>query len=118
MTNCQVFSEKIDCLMESLHSIKSSLPIEERTGVYLENLNLNSAINYLNENGFPISKSTIYKLTCKSAIPFYRFGCRLVFKKSELEDWCKSKIIKDCSSKEGVIAVSTSALKKMHHGKN
>lgn len=118
MTICQDFNENFECILENLHSIKNTLVVGAATQNHLDNLNLNDAINFLKRNGYPISKSTLYKLTSGSAIPFYRFGHRLVFKISELEDWCKSKTVQNGSTKEGVIAVSNSALKKIYNGKN
>lgn len=118
MTKSQEFNENFESIIKNLHSIKTSLTGEAKTVKYLENLNLNDAIQFLNGNGYPISKSAIYKLTSKSAIPFYRFGNRLIFKLSELEEWCKSKTIINESSKESVIAVSKSALKMTCNGKN
>lgn len=116
MTKSQCFIREIECITKDLHSIKNSLVVKAEA--HLENVNFNDAICFLNRSGYPISKSTLYKLTSGSAIPFYRFGHRLVFKVSELEDWCKSKTVRNGSSKEGVIAVSNSALKKIYNGKN
>ncbi|MDH6357132.1 helix-turn-helix domain-containing protein [Parabacteroides sp. PF5-9] len=35
-------------------------------------------------------KSTLYRKTCTNAIPFYRQGSRVLFKKMELEKWLLS----------------------------
>ena len=46
-------------------------------------LNLDEAADYLG-----VSKSHLYKLTCKNKIPFYRpTGKRCYFEKSELHQW-------------------------------
>ena len=39
-----------------------------------ENMNIDDAVKYLNENGFSISKSSIYKHTMNGTIPFRRFA--------------------------------------------
>ena len=56
-----------------------------------ENMNIDDAVKYLNENGFSISKSSIYKHTMNGTIPFRRFGKRkLVFSANELDKWVKN----------------------------
>lgn len=56
-------------------------------------LNIDEAVEYLNDSGFKISKSTIYKNTMDGTIPFQRFGKRrLVFKADDLDQWLESKI--------------------------
>jgi excisionase family DNA binding protein len=48
-----------------------------------EPLSFDEACNFLN-----LSKSYLYKLTCKNQIPFYKpSGKKLVFEKSELKRW-------------------------------
>jgi len=48
-----------------------------------EPMNFESACKYLS-----ISKSYLYKLTCKNRIPFYRpNGKKIFFEKSELNKW-------------------------------
>lgn len=37
-----------------------------------------------------LSKSHLYKLTCRQEIPFYRKGKYLYFDRKEIEDWMKS----------------------------
>jgi excisionase family DNA binding protein len=54
-------------------------------------MNIDDAVKYLNENGFSISKSSIYKHTMNGTIPFRRFGKRkLVFSANELDKWVKN----------------------------
>ena len=56
-------------------------------------LNIDEAVQYLNDSGFKISKSTVYKNTMDGTIPFQRFGKRrLVFKADDLDQWLESKI--------------------------
>ncbi|MDD3038108.1 helix-turn-helix domain-containing protein [Bacteroides sp.] len=40
------------------------------------------------------SKSTIYRYTCNNAIPYYKLGNSLRFRKSELTEWIKAHKIK------------------------
>lgn len=117
MEQIQVISKKVDCILENLHLAKESL-LSGHEIITLENLNLESTIAYLKTKGCPISKSKLYKLTSTSSIPFYRFGNKLIFKKSEIDIWCESKVIKNSHSNESVTAISNSAIKKIYNVKN
>lgn len=56
-------------------------------------MSIDEAVKYLNDAGYTISKSTIYKNTMDGTIPFQRFGKRrLVFKADDLDQWLESKI--------------------------
>lgn len=56
-------------------------------------MNVNEAVKYLNDSGYKISKSTIYKHTMDGTIPFQRFGKRrLVFRTQELDEWLDNQI--------------------------
>ena len=56
-------------------------------------MNIDEAVKYLNDSGYTIAKSTVYKNTMDGTIPFQRFGKRrLVFKPEELDKWLESKI--------------------------
>jgi excisionase family DNA binding protein len=57
--------------------------ITQQTLANKDHLNLGEAAIYLT-----VSKSYIYKLTCKREIPFYRPGTKLIyFKRTELDEW-------------------------------
>lgn len=54
------------------------------------NLTVPEAVEYLNEIGVPITKSTLYSYTSTASIPFKRFGERkLIFNTSELDEWAQ-----------------------------
>jgi|SRR5690554_3092502 len=58
-----------------------------------EVMNTDEAVEYLNELGYPIPKSTLYQHTMKGTIPVRRFGKRkLMFVASELEEWASNQI--------------------------
>ena|SRR5690554_2323013 len=58
-----------------------------------EIMNTDEAVEYLNELGYPIPKSTLYQHTMKGTIPVRRFGKRkLMFVASELEEWASNQI--------------------------
>ena len=57
-------------------------------------MNIDEALIYLNEQGYPISKSTMYKHTMAGTIPFSRFGERkIIFDVNELDQWISKRLI-------------------------
>lgn len=60
-----------------------------------ESLNFKGALACLNDNGYPMKKGQLYKLTSdpNSGIPFQKFGSRLHFYKSQLIAWAESRLI-------------------------
>jgi len=78
-----------------------------------QTLTLDEAVVYLNESGFEIAKSSIYRLTSTNQIPFHRFGERkIIFRADELDSWVNSRI----GNKEYAVAgnVARSARKKIY----
>lgn len=58
-----------------------------------ERMNIDEAVAYLNENGVPITKSTVYKHTMSKTIPFKRFGDRrIVFSVKDLDEWVDAQL--------------------------
>lgn len=58
-----------------------------------EKLTVPEAVEYLNEIGVPITKSTLYRYTMDSTIPFRRWGERkIIFNTTELDNWAREKL--------------------------
>lgn len=56
-------------------------------------LTINEAEQYLNEIGYPIRKSSLYKHTMAGTIPFKRFGGRkIVFQPDALDEWAEAQL--------------------------
>lgn len=53
----------------------------------VKRLSTNEAIKFIREQGLPISKSKLYKLTSEGKIPHEKFGMRVLFKKDSLFTW-------------------------------
>lgn len=80
-------SELEDVIRQTVKSLLAENDVKKR------NLNVNEAVEYLNEIGIPITKSTLYRHTMDATIPFKRFGERkLIFNADELEEWANSKL--------------------------
>lgn len=58
-----------------------------------ESLDAAGALEFLNSNGYTISKAQLYKETSNGTIPFHKFGNKLHFKKSELKEWAESRLV-------------------------
>ena len=71
-------------------------PVQENAKKVLA---LDEAVDYLNENGLSIAKSTIYKLTSTNQIPFRRFGGRkIVFRVDDLNTWIGEQLTSEDNS--------------------
>lgn len=58
-----------------------------------DTLTMEQAADYLSNKGLKIKKSSMYKLTMDSLIPFKRFGKRkIIFDREELDKWAESQI--------------------------
>jgi hypothetical protein len=64
-----------------------SKPVVKR----ITNLDMNEAIDYLNEIGYKCSYSQLSKLTAKNEVPMSKFGRRISFNAVELLKWVESK---------------------------
>lgn len=80
-------TELEDVIRQTVKSLLAENDVKKR------NLNVNEAVEYLNEIGIPITKSTLYRHTMEATIPFKRFGERkLIFNVDELEEWANSQL--------------------------
>lgn len=80
-------TELEDVIRQTVKSLLSEKEVQKR------NLNVTEAVEFLNEMGIPITKSTLYRHTMDATIPFKRFGERkLVFNVDELEEWANSQL--------------------------
>ncbi len=52
-----------------------------------DQLTLDQAVAFLNDCGFPTTKTKIYRYTSNGCMPYKKFGNRLVFSKALLLDW-------------------------------
>ncbi|MFI3298099.1 MAG: helix-turn-helix domain-containing protein [bacterium] len=76
-------------------------------------LNVESTIKYLHRVGFPMKKSTLYKLTASGKIPVHRDGNRLIFVTAEIEEWCDATLAtKDVAINDNIINHARKMAKK------
>lgn len=58
-----------------------------------EGLTATEALEFLNENGYPMKKGQLYKETSNGTIPHKKFNNKLHFKETELLVWAESRLI-------------------------
>ena len=51
------------------------------------------ALEFLNENGYPMKIGQLYKETSNGTIPHWKFNNKLHFKESELLSWAESRLV-------------------------
>lgn len=58
-----------------------------------EGLNVTEALEFLNENGYPMKIGQLYKETSNGTIPHWKFNNKLHFKETELLSWAESRLV-------------------------
>jgi excisionase family DNA binding protein len=56
-----------------------------------KNLSPEEAVEILNEKGYKITKTSLYRLTGEKAIPFRKFGKKLLFDEEQIIEWAESR---------------------------
>lgn len=78
-----------------------------------DTLSLESALQFLNENGYSTSKGRLYQLTSQGIIPYGKYGNKLIFSRKKLLTWAETQTIQVTENTDGVVALNKSANKKM-----
>lgn len=117
MSEFAVLPQKVDEIIVQLHTIFKVLKMRENKVKVKQTLVLNEALEFLLEEGFEISKSTLYKRTSKNSIPCKRFGSRLLFDRDELLKWCNDRTATPESGNQVISNLVLSANRKVGHGK-
>jgi len=71
--------------------------------------NFDGLLNYLNSIGLSMSKSKQQKLTASGKIPFSKFNNRLVFNKSEIDEWIRANTIKASEESNATLSLALTA---------
>lgn len=59
----------------------------QNQSVYPNYMGKELTLKWLAENGYPMSLSKLYKLTCSGKIPYTKPSGKLMFNKTELSKW-------------------------------
>lgn len=79
----------------------------------IDSITLDSAIIYLEEQGYPVSKAKMYKLTSSEEIPCRKFGQKLVFSRKDLLFWAEAQSKPKNSKLEAIKTLAESAKRKI-----
>lgn len=83
----------VDQIYKELMELKSILLNKEKhPKEYPKHMDINDAVAFLNEQGYKITRSTLYKLTSTRKIPHSKFLGKLVFETKELLTWCEHQL--------------------------
>ncbi len=97
-----------------VQALKKVLPMkEEKSDSPPDTCSLAQAIAFLQENGYQLSKSKLYKLTSTGQVPFRHFGRRLIFSRKELLDWIKSQTVTRGNPSDALLTLAKSARNKL-----
>lgn len=88
----EILEKKLNRIEGLLYTLKEEIDSLKDTKKYgKENLTIDQAIELLEENGLPITKAQIYKLSFLGEIPASRIGKRLIFSREDLLSWIESR---------------------------
>ena len=113
-----MYEELVECLRimirETIYEAVG-IPHEKQIDIP-DKCDLDGAFQFLNQDlGYPVRKSTIYKLTANDKIPCQRFGNRLVFSRNDLRIWIESRIQAEPKF-NAALELSKAAQKKLRRG--
>ena len=94
-------------LLDEVNLIKKLLarPMEAQKP---QRFDLKGTLDYLNEQGYIISRGKLQQLTASHAIPCKKFGRRLVFERTELDKWAEEQTV-DVGNVSGDAALTLAA---------
>lgn len=78
----EVIMEKLDRIERMVTIIREYQEIKETLDNGKEIMNVQQVADYLS-----IAKQTVYGMTCRSKVPYYKRGKRLYFQKSDIDEW-------------------------------
>ena len=80
-----------------------------------DRIGIDEALQFLNENGYRITKASLYKETYAKTIPFEKLGKHLVFSRKCLNQWIEDKT-KKINTDEVAINLRREANNKLKRG--
>jgi hypothetical protein len=93
----QEIEERLSNIESLLLDIKHKSNMKE--SIERDRFNFNEALDFLKKQGYPISKSKLYKLTASNEIPHSVFNNHLVFTRKELLGWVSTQTVERSDSK-------------------
>lgn len=112
--NFERLPSAVSAILREVEEIKRMLINHKpRSEPDTKRLSINEAQKFFQEQGFPISKSKLYKLTSEGKIPHEKFGIRVLFRQDKLIDWIKNEMnLSIKSDSKHVMILANSARRK------
>lgn len=83
-----IISDAVNAILPKLADFRrKNEPVET------DGMNVEDAARFITEQGIPATRATLYNLVYKEAIPYKKFGRRVVFSKRELLAWIESRTV-------------------------
>lgn len=92
--------------------VSKAMPTKTSKKEEIDSITLEVAVTFLAENGYPISKAKMYKLTSANNIPYQKFGQKLVFSRKSLLAWAEANTKPKHDSLAISLALARSAKRK------
>jgi excisionase family DNA binding protein len=104
----------VSAILREVEEIKRMLITNKpRSEPNIKRLSINEVQTFFLEQGFPISKSKLYKLTSEGKIPHEKFGIRVLFRQDKLIDWIESEMnLSIKSNSKDIMILANSARRK------
>lgn len=93
--------------------VSKLLPTNQPTKTEIDTMTLDSALAFLSEHGYPMSKAKLYKLTASEDIPCRKFGQKLVFSRKDLLQWAEKQTKPKSNKEETLLNLARSARRKL-----
>ena len=78
----EIIMEKLDRIERMVNNIQKNQEVKETQDANKGIMNVQQVADYLS-----ISKQTVYGMTCRMEVPFYKRGKKNYFKKSDIDEW-------------------------------
>lgn len=112
MSNTIIITEEEKLRAIIQEEVARAFPTPSNPKNEIDSITLESAISFLTENGYPISKAKMYKLTSANRIPYQKFGQKLVFSRRSLLAWAEANTKPKHDSLAISLALARSAKRK------
>jgi excisionase family DNA binding protein len=112
--NFEKLPSAVSAILREVEEIKKLLTSNKpRSKPDTKRLSINDAQMFIQEQGLPISKSKLYKLTSEGKIPYDKFGIRVLFREENLLEWIESQInLPVKSQSKNIMTLANSARRK------
>ena len=102
-------AKEMICGLVSQELQKAVTPKEKPTP---DTLCVESAVQFLTNQGLPITKSTLYGYVFYKTIPFRKIGRRTVFSRKELLQWLENRTTRPETKSDAALRLSENARKR------